>query len=243
MGTPWLWATIEVDLSPTSADPVPGPKRWDTTIQLLSRSLDRSANCPLTIHCFAIDEKAGPGLELLVRHSARWRTLDVYWELPTFDFLSPVKGSLPLLERLDIGGSDLDSLDVFESAPKLTHFGSSEFFGHLPKLPWAQLEHVKYGSAAKMYTDNYQIGDALAIMRCFPAGCDVEILNLDLSDMGLPISALPAVESKIWSLELSATDDHDLDHFCQAFGEILGALTLPLLQQLALLASGHQPLF
>jgi hypothetical protein len=242
MGTPWLWATIEVALSPTSAVPVPGPKHRDTTIQLLSCALERSVNCPLTIHCYAVDEKAGPGLELLVLHSARWRTLDIYVELPAFHFLSPAKGSLPLLERLDIGGSDLDLLDIFESAPKLTHFGSSELCARPLKLPWVQLQHVRYSSCVQLYTDHNQIGDALTIMRCFSAGCDVQILNLDLTEIDLPVPALPAIESKTWSLELSAMDVQDPAHFRQAFGEILGALTLPLLQHLTLLASGYEPL-
>jgi hypothetical protein len=79
-------------------------------------------------------------------------------------------------------------------------------------------------------------------MRCFSAGCDVEILTLDLTEIDLPIPALPAIESKTWSLKLSAMDVQDPDHFRQAFGETLGALTLPLLQHLTLLASGYQPL-
>ncbi|KAJ7889750.1 hypothetical protein B0H13DRAFT_2666113 [Mycena leptocephala] len=230
MGTPWLWATIEVDLSRAQ-------KIMDKIIQLLSRSLDRSANCSLTIHCFAGGEMAGPGLELLVGHSAKWRSVDIYLGPSTFHFLSPAKGSLPLLERLEIAGPDLHSLDVFESAPKLRHFESPEFRGRPPKLPWAQLHHIRY-TCGTLYIDNDRIEDVLAIMRCFSRGCRVEILNLDLSYIELPIPAQSPVESNTRSLELSVTETYDPDHFRQAFGEILGALTFPFLEQLSLRAVG-----
>jgi hypothetical protein len=89
-----------------------------------------------------------------------------------------------------------------------------------------------------MYINNDQIEDVLAIMRCFPRGCRVEILNLDLSDIALPIPAQSPVESNTSSLELSVTENYDPDHFRQAFGEFLGTVSLPFLEQLSLRAVG-----
>ncbi|KAJ6592447.1 hypothetical protein B0H19DRAFT_902454, partial [Mycena capillaripes] len=70
MGTPSLWATIEVDFASH-------PGTLTISLAHITRSLARSVPYPLTIHLNAYDERAGPGLELLAQHSERWRILDM----------------------------------------------------------------------------------------------------------------------------------------------------------------------
>ncbi|KAJ7445292.1 hypothetical protein FB451DRAFT_1055675 [Mycena latifolia] len=175
------WATIDVDLSETQ------PRDITKITKLLSLSLRRSANYPLTIHVHAgrsIDPSRAV-LELLAEHSSRWQTADIYISEFAFAYISAAKGNLPLLERLNISGASLSLLDIFEDAPNLTRVSFSELGSDLPKLPWSQLHGVTYSHVWSV--DNLR--DGLQIMGRCPSGCRFSIFDLDIADL---LSLFPA---------------------------------------------------
>ncbi|KAJ7675577.1 hypothetical protein DFH06DRAFT_1169930 [Mycena polygramma] len=200
---PSLWSTIEVHLG----------QRYDH-LELLARSLDRSANCPLAIHCIATNHRAIRCLRLLLQHSGRWRTADMYLESTAVISLFSEKSDFPLLERLEIGGAEnLNFLHTFETAPKLTQF---------PVLPWTQLHHVKFSSCSAMGNDYAEFLGGLSILASCSPESAVEISVWDLIDLDPPSMPPPPVECHI-------RNSLGFAHFQQAVDSILA---------LALRASG-----
>ncbi|KAJ7467487.1 hypothetical protein FB451DRAFT_1258691 [Mycena latifolia] len=226
MGTPSLWATIDVDLCEVV--------QWrdiSKIPKLLSLSFQRSANHPLTIHLRANHSISGPALELLAKHSARWQRVDLHISQIAFAYLSAAKGNLPLLERLEIGGTRLDTRDIFEAAPKLTEVTFSVLGSDLPKLPWSQLRKVTFEEINYM-CDIDRVRNGLQVLRRCSRDCQVNIFDLELSDLPLPIPDPPAVHSNIPHFQLSLSDDNGPDHSRRALGEIMATLTLPSLERL-----------
>ncbi|KAJ7511348.1 hypothetical protein B0H11DRAFT_1663691, partial [Mycena galericulata] len=82
-----------------------------------------------------------PVLDLLCQHAPRWR--DVYFWVAngSIPLSIGVKGNVPHLEKLSLPRGRVESMDVFEVAPRLTRL---EFLGragaNIPKLPWGQLQ-------------------------------------------------------------------------------------------------------
>ncbi|KAJ6543030.1 hypothetical protein B0H19DRAFT_1035459 [Mycena capillaripes] len=232
MGTPSLWATIEVDLT---YDPAT-PKQIDKYVEHLARSLDRSGLCPLTIQLNAYDTSANPGLELLAQNSERWRVMDMYNDANTSTSLSHAKGNLPLLEYLGLGGSTKD-IDIFETAPRLSHVILPDLLGPPPKLPWSQLRDITYHSSRRPILYNGAISDVLTVMSRCSSQCEFNIYNLDISRLTLPISDLVPVDSSIRALRLDILDTKSEEHSRQAVGEILGTLTFHCLRELHIRSS------
>ncbi|KAJ7603296.1 hypothetical protein DFH06DRAFT_1069433 [Mycena polygramma] len=231
MHTPSLWSAIEVDFG-HRRDPV----------ELLARSLERSADCPLAIHCIAANPYAIRGLGLLFQHSARWRTADIYVESAAVVSLFPENMDFPLLERLEIAGEDLNSLHTFKTASKLTQFVSSVFSPIQPMLPWAQLRLIKFNSCSKLSIEQEHFLDGLAILpSCSPESA-VEISALDLSDLDFARIPPSPVECPIRSLDIVVTECMSSTHFRETVDAILAAITLPCLGHLALRASGFSVL-
>ncbi|KAJ7464136.1 hypothetical protein FB451DRAFT_1562008 [Mycena latifolia] len=207
MGTPSLWATIDVDLSYIQASAM------TQITNLLSLSLQRSANSPLTIHLRAESQTAGPALELVAQHSARWRAADIYILPQVFTYIAAAKGNLPLLELLEIGGSALDQLDVFDTAPKLTEVKISCFGADNPQLPWPQLQQVTYEYTGPTLHIVDGFGEGLQVMQQCSSACKFSLFDLDFTDQDFPIPHLTPVHSDISELYLSLSDDGGPEHF------------------------------
>ncbi|KAJ7464150.1 hypothetical protein FB451DRAFT_1370494 [Mycena latifolia] len=238
MGTPSLWATIDVDLSYIQASAM------TQITDLLSLSLQRSANSPLTIHLRAESQTAGPALELVAQHSARWRAADIYIFPQVFTYIAAAKGNLPLLELLEIGGSALDRLDIFDAAPKLTEVKISCFGADNPQLPWPQLQRVTYEYTGPTLHIVDGFGEGLQVMQQCSSACKFSLFDLDFTDQDFPIPHLTSVQSDISELHLSLSDDGGPEHFRQVLGELLAPLTLPSLQGLLFQAAvTRNPLF
>ncbi|KAF8145759.1 hypothetical protein K438DRAFT_1735247 [Mycena galopus ATCC 62051] len=222
MTTPCLWANIEAALHNTSS-------------KLLARSLDRSARCPLTLHLEAYDGNLQPALELLGGCADRWRIADLYISEDAGRFLSHVRGNLPRLERLGLGGGGAPGIEIFETAPNLTHIVLSRVGSPLPKLPWTQLREVTYyySSGLSSSRDDAMVDHLGSMSRC-SSQCEFNLYDLDVSDFTVPISALASVrvQSDIPILRLAILDVQIEEHSRQALGEILRVLTLPRLQLL-----------
>ncbi|KAJ6556850.1 hypothetical protein DFH09DRAFT_1489404 [Mycena vulgaris] len=236
MGPPSLWATIDGDLSWREGSPAAFSAK---ITHLMSLSLQRSGNYPLTIHLRARGESAGPALKLLAQHSARWRAVDFHLLPPAFGFLSLAKGNLPLLECLEIGGHHLNRVDIFEAAPKLREVAMTDSGPCYPQIPWNQLRYFTF----EYWDDACDINDALrTLLRC-SSDCYSKLYHLNVTDYALPISDLVPVRSDVSSLQLTMLDDSGAQHSRQALGAILTTLTLPNLRALYLgPASGGAPL-
>ncbi|KAJ7167963.1 hypothetical protein C8R46DRAFT_1350843 [Mycena filopes] len=199
LGTPWLWSIIEADLVTEPYASLDG----------ISRSLERSAHCPLVIRAVAATLDATTALELLAQHSNRWYCL------------SSIKGNLALLRRLDVDGWEEEPHDLFEIAPMLTDIVLASP-GFVPKLPWIQFQTVAFNAARA------SINEALEIMGLCPPHCAFDLLHLDFSVLtaGRPIT------SQIWSLQLSGWDDTSDDYSRSVLGHVMDMLTLPCLRRL-----------
>ncbi|KAF8145772.1 hypothetical protein K438DRAFT_1871447 [Mycena galopus ATCC 62051] len=233
MATPCMWANIEVDLHVRS-------------LKLLARSLDRSAHCPVAIHLNVVDEEIQPVFELLGGCADRWRIADLYIGVDACPFSSHVRENLPRLEHLGLGGAGASGIEIFKTAPNLTHVVLSRVGSPLPKLPWTQLREVTYYSSRPLYMYNNEVMvDLLGSMSRCSSHCKFNLYDFNVSHFTLPISALASVrvQSDIPVLRLALLDDDSDEHSRQALGEILRVLTLPCLQILHFHSSNLCPLF
>ncbi|KAJ6474050.1 hypothetical protein C8R47DRAFT_1324315 [Mycena vitilis] len=227
MGTPSLWANIAVDLYPVPTT----AKGLEEAAARVSRSLYLSGIHPLTIQVNT-HESDTVGLELLAQHCERWRVVDMYVCTSSSACLSRVKGNIPRLERLGLGGFRLKDVGIFETAPKLTHVILNAFGKPPPSLPWGQLLEITYYSSDPQYIRAGVVGDRLAVLARCSNQCEFNIYSLNLSDLALPIPDLVPVHSNIRVLRLAISHRRTADHCRQAIGEIIGTLTLPCLQEL-----------
>ncbi|KAJ7617595.1 hypothetical protein DFH06DRAFT_1364225 [Mycena polygramma] len=230
MGTPSLWANIEVDLT---LDPS-ARGDFDRAITGVSRSLDLSGFYPLTIQVNTYADDAIPGLKLLAQH---WSVGELSTSVASrrqhySACISRVKGNLPRLERLGLGGFQLAEVGIFETAPKLTHVILSDFDNAPPGLPWSRLLELTYYSSRPEPIAEGVIGDRLALLARCSNQCEFNIYTLNLTGLDLPIFDLVPVRSNIRVLRLAILDLGDEEHCRQAVGEIVGTLTLPCLQEL-----------
>ncbi|KAJ7673716.1 hypothetical protein DFH06DRAFT_1173112 [Mycena polygramma] len=230
IGTPKLWGTIETVLL----------SNHDEEIGSLSRSIQRSASCPLTIH-FAATTASGAkaGFDLLAPHSFRWHSLDIFVHTALLTVLGSVEGQLPVLQRLEIGGSTHLLHDIFTVAPELTHVTlAPDAHSEPPSLPWNQLREV-------IYEAGNCTGDLpFAILRHCPRQCAFVIRNLQVTYLRVPMPALPPIVFNIQSLQWEMGDFEDDEHSQQSLGGLLGRLTLPCLRELTLQScDGAPPLF
>ncbi|KAJ6484072.1 hypothetical protein C8R45DRAFT_1000099 [Mycena sanguinolenta] len=238
MATPSLWADIEVDLHVID----------DQRLRRLSRSLARSKKHPLTL-CVSC-QAANRGLDSLVCCADRWRIVDLYIESDERTralFASNVRGTLPLLERLGLGGSGLEGLDAFVTAPKLTHVILSDLKTPLPKLPWNQFHEFTYYTSDPVPAGVDIVIHLLESMSRCSSQCHFSLYNLNISAFDLPVEGFSSlrVHSTIPVFRLSFLDDKGAHHSRPILGAIIGTLTLPCLQELLFFSSNPEdhPLF
>lgn len=240
MGTPSLWANIEVDLD--NAYPAI-PQKALRDVSYLWRSLSRSGQHPLTVQLISSDGRISSGLELLAGCADRWRIADMYIDRTASSALSRFPGNFPLLERLALGGNGA-MLDIFKTAPRLTHIILSDVDRPLPQLPWSQLREITcYASRPAGFE---VIADRLAIISHCSTQCEFNIYSLNLSGLDLPAPHLSQnqIHSNIPVLRLGILDRNGEAHTRAALGQIIGTLTLPNLQELHLRATNpNDPLF
>ncbi|KAJ7646254.1 hypothetical protein DFH06DRAFT_575937 [Mycena polygramma] len=199
---------------------------------LLSRSLERSGHCPLVVSCIVNKMESGAPEQMLARHCARWRTADIYLSTEAAESFSNTKGNLPILERLEIGGSGPLPNDIFSVAPKLTHVTLAINRGIVPKLPWAQLRRIDYHFHDGTDAED-QIQSILAIMGSCSSQCVFNVHRLDLSYLAYS-APLTSIVSNIQALSLSLYDTE------AQLGKILRALSLPCLQKLVFRGWDHR---
>lgn len=142
-----IWATIHIELYSMS------PMSSGAALEILCEIMDRSDPALLSItygnippHLFKSDKLLL--LRPLVSACQRWRSINFPEQLLDLDYFGRVRGNVPHLEALEIGGRifgsvDRRDLDIFEVAPKLR----SVTYGVRDvdvRLPWSQLTRFEY---------------------------------------------------------------------------------------------------
>ncbi|KAJ7133984.1 hypothetical protein C8R43DRAFT_638840 [Mycena crocata] len=219
--TPLLWNTLEADftrLFTSERMKAAGHGVW----KLLTTFLMRSQDVPLTLYIRATGETNHfrTKLELLARHSPRWRSFKGVMDQDTMQLIGGVKGMLPMLERLCLEGNGLATVDLFEVAPHLKWVHISGV--STPQLPWGQLLNVYLHVTEKLK-------ELLATaMPSFPYGA---VVQLDIyATMDIEPADLPPVVSSVFALSLSVSHEPGVDspeHTELIVSGLLGALTLP----------------
>jgi hypothetical protein len=135
INTPMLWSTIVMKTDVWTAP--------ETMLYLVSQSLERGGNHPLTIKvaAFEIGTLCRQALELLAQHSQRWRDVHFVVADESLELLSGARGSLSLLETLQVdllaNGKAVDTFAITPCLAKATFSGPP---GSVPSLPWTQLQ-------------------------------------------------------------------------------------------------------
>ncbi|KAJ7146993.1 hypothetical protein C8R44DRAFT_864690 [Mycena epipterygia] len=232
VGTTRLWSAIIIDTTVWGEIPLSPP----ALVDLIASSLERSGGHPLVVECIVSSQHSPePVLELLAQHCKRWRRVFFWNDLPSLKALAAVKGNLPLLEDLSINNQNNQWTEtgIFAVAPRLTKVLFVGQAGQIPTLPWGQIRGF-----ACHHRGSDNLVDALALIPLFSTNtrCGIE---LNISNIRLPID-LPPITSNVTALFLLfiASPDQEI------LGAVLGSLTLPCLQELAL--HGHEngsPLF
>jgi hypothetical protein len=229
-----LWRTIIVDTTLWGETNKP----TTTLINLLAASLDRGGSHPLTLRV-AVEDETSHGtqvLELVSRHAQRWREVHFWTGFPAFQSIAAARGNLPLLEKLEISqNDDWTDFDVFEVAPRLTHFTVTGWGTHVPTVPWGQIQNFRYQS----FEANY-LSAALALLRgdfSDNTRCD---FTLTITDIAHPID-LPSIVSNASHFTLTLIVKFVAGPAIDVLGAILGCLTFPSLKTLELAGRIGEP--
>ncbi|KAJ6457796.1 hypothetical protein C8R47DRAFT_169743 [Mycena vitilis] len=137
LSTPALWRAVGVTILNFVA-----PEKVESELGWLETSLTRSGSCPLSIKLVPglIDTQAlAPFIRAIAPHFARWEHLKL-WPGSSSE-LYAIKGPLPLLRSLTIGGlGKSDDLALLHTAPLLRKV-AVQFYDdlYLAIVPWSQL--------------------------------------------------------------------------------------------------------
>ncbi|KAJ6469400.1 hypothetical protein C8R45DRAFT_1016923 [Mycena sanguinolenta] len=199
-------------------------------MQLASLALERSAIAPLNICIRGLDFDAtsgGPVLELLTRHSHRWKEAMIWaneeGSQAVAQALALADGNFPLLESLYISGLP-NGDDFFERAPHLTELTLEHPIPPDPALPWQQLRSLTYTGLCEP-TDISIVADQLS--RC-PQITRLSFHGLSIahSSPSLGAYALPAIVSDVHALRIGLFPDAEVNEESPSFVALLGCITL-----------------
>ncbi|KAJ7062678.1 hypothetical protein C8F01DRAFT_1230303 [Mycena amicta] len=137
MGTPKLWSNIAVETAMWPRCSLPP----ESLLELVRAALIRSAGHPLCIRVITEqdDPNAPPVFGLLVQNAHRWREADIRIDRAAVHLLEPVRGKLPLLEKLGLHTRG-EQLSMFSEAPRLKEM---IFWGYSTcrlDIPWANVD-------------------------------------------------------------------------------------------------------
>ncbi|KAJ6508327.1 hypothetical protein C8R45DRAFT_440054 [Mycena sanguinolenta] len=195
------------------------PQLWSSftlpTAQLamVKTQLRRSANAPLHVFWSANEDESNVVrvMDLVLAQCNRWVSLrlNLRFVSGALDWLSPVRGCLPLLERLEVlSGTDAVIPDVFLETPKLCQVILDEWSSHYfsPVIStWRQVTH---------YSGVYPTQSQLDILQAAP---NLLTAHLDFQDP--------------WEVDASVTLPHLRRLFIQSPWFLIH-LTTPALEEL-----------
>ncbi|KAJ6555656.1 hypothetical protein DFH09DRAFT_1365678 [Mycena vulgaris] len=239
MGTPSLWATIELE-----------GVLWESPLYLgrvqilLQTLLDRSANHLLAVSV-ADDTLHAPGpvFNLLARHSAQWRTATFRGSFTDLHHLSVATGNIPHLNSLDMhclgGAADAaTALKIFQVAPSLRNLelvASTETLSAFSNLPLEQLNNVRcYEEVGSMPLAAAAFASGLPPSTTFR----LQIQRSDEFQQAESVFPAAPATSHIWLLVFEINTDFSSADTGQIVGKLIEAFTLPNLQGLGFVSPG-----
>ncbi|KAJ7111780.1 hypothetical protein C8R44DRAFT_985275 [Mycena epipterygia] len=218
MGTPSLWATIELDNVLWDV-----PVHAEKVVRLLRCSLDRGSNCLIDLSIANQVNKPAfqPVIDLLASNSERWRSLELHASVSFIEAFSGIRGRLPRLASLniDIFDQESDVVDLFSVAP------------NLERVTFRQLDFFSWCSV--LMDDAPTLATVLLLLT---HGAEFEFALDILADDAsqIPTLNIPPITSQLSTLSIIFTEDFHRPHAHQVLGEIFDRLTLPTLEGLSL---------
>ncbi|KAK7058134.1 hypothetical protein R3P38DRAFT_3547592 [Favolaschia claudopus] len=219
MGTPKLWRRVSVRTKLWGRSSV-SP---ETLLSLLAFSLSQSGRYPLNLRLSAtsLHPESLSVLALVVKHSARWKDINMIVDTGLQGALAGANGELDQLTELRLSSVAIES-DVFGQAPRLTKVSleGTPRLTRLPDLPWQQLVTITY--KGKVGTESFNVLSLLSVAT------KVRTVEFYLDMLrASSIDSWNSVTSNARSLALRlAVHDADL------VGHIFDCLTLPNLRTL-----------
>ncbi|KAF8215770.1 hypothetical protein K438DRAFT_1799401 [Mycena galopus ATCC 62051] len=216
MGTPTLWATIELGPTP--------PNQHESVMKLLRCVLERSQTAPLCLEVWG--DIHIPLLDLFVLHSERWKTATI--RVSNLRHLFDMQRKFLLLETLVLQNwgmvDNMSTINVGETTPNLRHLGLSWELIPQMVIPLPRLDTIEC-----IYFNPEQLPTALSLMSG-PANFRL-LLNFG-SSIGDVI--LPPTTSNISAFSIEAMDSYFAPYCFAVLGALFAALTLPLLREFTL---------
>ncbi|KAF7298538.1 F-box domain-containing protein [Mycena indigotica] len=244
IGTPMIWADINAWSIPTQQDA--------RAVELVQRALLRAENAPLRLNLDVVQTyHAQTGqpirrqiLAVLRATSERWQSLSLRVDPCQLLDLAPMRGKLPLLERLELSRSNnandrqfFAACNLFEIAPALRSLTFEDF---PPRVAWHQLTEVRLNITFGFYGHFHKaVYNALAFVEHCSASCSVMVWDINppyhrdqqkLADW----PTQPLFKSPIRSFTLAPSSFSSDDEQVQLAGRILRLLSLPNLTELKL---------
>lgn len=170
LSTPKLWASIQLSV---------GFHNAESRAMMAKTWLARSGTCPLSI---ALNIRRGYAefssellMQVLLRHSDRWRSIYLCMPLSDIKCFSPAKNWIPQLQRLLVNVTDFidappprwkEMIDIFECAPQLHSFNlAPDSPTSLLKVPYHQLKYLDLQGRSATETLNI-LGLTLNLETC-----------------------------------------------------------------------------
>lgn len=208
-------------------------------LNLVASSLQRGGEFPLDLRV-AVDPDHPDGhpiLELLSRHSRRWKNVHMWLHPRSFNFLVGAKGNLPLLECLTLENATKSDAhyvdDIFEVAPRLNDVSLAGWLSKLPAIPWDQILDFRFENKESPALP-------LGMLRLLSTHTRTELL-INASEITGPLE-FPPVTSHISTFIITFTAA-SASSTRLTLGKILGCLTLPSLSKLRVACEDIQPLW
>ncbi|KAF7304545.1 F-box domain-containing protein [Mycena chlorophos] len=237
LNTPQLWSTVVVDTSFWPDINLP----TETLLAVLRNTLERgqSSGLLLQVGMGDHDDATHSVAELLCMHSHRWHHVYIWCGAShTLGLFSSAKGNLPWLHSLRVAGFLDSGLDIFETAPRLRRFLSSQDFDRISTLaiPWHQLEWVSYTGGRH---NPYYAVRGLGLMK-------------DIGDCHLFLEGGYELKSTAWETQIPVTSnlqrltlvaEASIEESATVLGRIFDLLTLPALTLLYIQVSNTPALW
>ncbi|KAJ7451325.1 hypothetical protein FB451DRAFT_1284199 [Mycena latifolia] len=241
MDTPAFWGTIHLHGGLWLS-----PKWTQTVMRLLQSALDRGRDVPLTVSFTnaSLTPPHVPALDLLARHSERWRVAKFGCPFKDMHHFAGIEGRLPLLEMLELntyGEHDSAPVEFFRGAPRLRKIAFARGLGTNVATPALdQLHLLGYKQLTSRHLAMAVSGMAnLSQAHAFQLEFSLDEWRSNRAHV-LQLG-IPPTSSDISRLSIDVSGGFHRPHAEQALAGIVASLTLPHLQTLEFRA-GESPL-
>ncbi|KAJ7454547.1 hypothetical protein B0H11DRAFT_2324770 [Mycena galericulata] len=235
-GTSSLWSIINLDLrcwDTPGVDATRKTQRSDTMIKLLKVALERGQETRRNIQMHGGESECQDAVDIVARTAPFWRYATLALGAGTLKHLTKVKGRVPLLKGLSITQIEenhdtlLQVASCFSDAPLLCELALQGSFFAAAHLPLEQLTSCIY-----MGHDATALASLLSQIPRLTSTRDLRVkLNYVALRAAMPLVLPAAVSPAIERLDIGSLDD-EADASLHVLGEMLGALTLPSMQEL-----------